>query len=160
MNMEKEDEKKIDNNIKLSDRLTQLSRLTEAIKAEFDLIGMRVGWLSASEAFIFAAFATIVSNYNSDMHFACAAKYMAVALPILGVLLALVVAFSVYAAHSAADRLKRLRDEFINSLPEEIRITLISVDDIEHKRGNIPSKAIPILIVCVWLGALLSLLRP
>jgi hypothetical protein len=37
--------------------LAQIARLTEGVKAEFDLIAGRMSWLAIAESFIFGAFA-------------------------------------------------------------------------------------------------------
>ena len=46
--------------------LSQIARLGEGLKAEFDLIAGRMSWLMISESFIFSAFATALANYRPD----------------------------------------------------------------------------------------------
>jgi hypothetical protein len=46
--------------------LTQLVRLAEGVKSEFDLIAGRMSWLVIAESFIFSAFATAISSYRPD----------------------------------------------------------------------------------------------
>ena len=46
--------------------LTQIARLAEGVKSEFDLIAGRMSWLVIAESFIFSAFATALSSYRPD----------------------------------------------------------------------------------------------
>jgi len=145
--------------VKTSDLLTQLERLTEAIESEFDLISARIGWLVTSEAFIFTAYATTMANViEKSQHVSTIIEYLAFALPLFGIILAILVALSVFAAHSAIEKLKKQRDLFLEQLPQALRIVLISSRDHEHILGNIPSQTIPWLIIIVWIGALVSVL--
>lgn len=46
--------------------LSQIARLGEGLKAEFDLIAGRMSWLVIAESFIFSAFATATASYRAD----------------------------------------------------------------------------------------------
>lgn len=142
--------------------LTQIGRLCEAIKAEFDLIGVRMTWLVTSESFMFAAFATCIANLTTTkgLILATALRYLAVALPVFGAIVAILVWIGIRAAHSVVIRIKKEREELMNTLPEHLRIELVHSRDSEHKDGNLPAAWIPWLIVVLWAGALLSLPMP
>ena len=141
--------------------LTQIGRLCEAIKAEFDLVGVRMTWLVTSEAFLFAAFATCVMNLKGKDHaLPTTIRLLIGMLPILGMIIALLVHIAIRAAHRATERLKADREALMGALPAHLRISLISSRDPEHSAGNLPAKNIPMLIVVVWLLILLSLPMP
>jgi hypothetical protein len=80
--------------------LSQIARLGEGLKAEFDLIAGRMSWLVISESFIFSAFATATASYRPDHPLVGVLRYLDWILPFVGMLLAA----SVYAAILAALR--------------------------------------------------------
>lgn len=139
--------------------LTQLGRFDDAIKAEFDLIGLRMTWLVVSESFIFTAFSIAVSNYRQEssgivLILPDALHYLIWALPILGMLMASLVYIAIIAAHSAIYRLKNQRDGMTERLPLHLMIRPISRGDIQHRLGNIPPWGIPPLLFLAWALAL------
>ena len=141
--------------------LIQIGRLCEAIKAEFDLIGVRMTWLVTSQAFMFAAFANCVSNLRSGgQTLPTTMRLLIGVLPVLGMIIALLVHIAIRAAHRATDRLKRDREALMHALPPNLQISLISSRDPEHSAGNLPAKNIPMVIIVVWLLVLLSLPMP
>jgi hypothetical protein len=141
--------------------LTQIGRLSDAIKAEFDLIGTRMIWLVTSQSFLFAAFAATVSSLKGDKPFlTTTVRYLIGALPTMGVVFSGIVAVAIYAAQSAITKLKNGRDEMMATLPPNLQVRLISVADIEHKRGNLPPRYIPLALGAAWIGAVLSLPMP
>lgn len=145
----------------LSHRLTQIGRVSDAVKAEFDLIGTRMTWLVISQSFMFATFATAVANVAlPDRQFSTALKYLVCAIPILGATVAILVGLAIGAAHSVAIEMKNQRDDLIKQLPEYLQIKLISSRDKAHQNGNLPAALVPWLLTLAWGGAVLSLPLP
>jgi hypothetical protein len=60
--------------VEVAHALTQIARLVEGVKAEFDLIAGRMSWLVISESFIFSAFATALASFRVDHPFATVKK--------------------------------------------------------------------------------------
>ena len=56
--------------------LSQIARLGEGLKAEFDLIAGRMSWLVIAESFIFSAFATATASYRPDHPLAGMLRYL------------------------------------------------------------------------------------
>jgi hypothetical protein len=56
--------------------LSQIARLGEVLKAEFDLIAGRMSWLVIAESFIFSAFATATASYRPDHPLAGMLRYL------------------------------------------------------------------------------------
>jgi hypothetical protein len=54
--------------------LSQIARLGEMLKAEFDLIAGRMSWLVIADSFIFSAFATVTSSYQQSLRAATVRK--------------------------------------------------------------------------------------
>jgi len=138
--------------------LTQIARLAEGVKAEFDLIAGRMSWLVIAESFIFSAFATAIASYRSDHNLAGALRYLIYIMPLVGMLLAVCVYVAILAAHRAVDTLKGQRDRMIECLPTRLRIDLISKRSREQRWGNLPTHVIPPVLFLVWAGALASML--
>ena len=137
--------------------LSQIGRLGEGIKSQFDLIGVRMTWLVLSESFSFSAFTLTVANYDPAHRFAEIQLYLIWALPIVGVGLAAFVFAGIRAAHSATLKLKRQREVLMTRLPEVLRVDLISSASPEHWWGEVPQHAIPPIFFVVWLGVLIWL---
>jgi hypothetical protein len=133
--------------------LSQVARLGEGLKAEFDLITGRMSWLVIAESFIFSAFATVTAGYRPDHPVVDVLKYLAWAFPIVGMFLAVCVYFSILAALSAIDSIKNQRDRMMAGLPLQLRIDLISVRSRMQWWGNLPAHVIPPVLFLVWLGA-------
>ena len=141
--------------------LIQIGRLSEALKAEFDLVGTRMTWLVTSQAFLFTAFATAASNVKDDQPLLLSAlKFLVCAIPVVATAIAVLVALALHAAHSVAVRIKNDRDKLILTLPERLQIRLVSSRDKEHSRGNLPAVCIPWILASAWVGAVLSLPMP
>ena len=81
--------------------LTQMARLAEGVKSEFDLIAGRMSWLVIAESFIFSAFAAAVSSYRADHPLARELIYLLWVLPLVGMFLAASVYIAILAAHNA-----------------------------------------------------------
>jgi hypothetical protein len=138
--------------------IIQLGRLTDAVRAELDLIGMRLTWLVISESFLFSAFAVSVPTYNSSPNLSGVSVYILWTMPLVGMLLAGCVYVAILAALRAGKRLMEQRDQLMERLPEHLRISLISSGSQEYWWGNVPPTAIPPIIFLLWLGAFIGLL--
>lgn len=141
--------------------LTQIGRVSDAVKVEFDLIGTRMTWLVVSQSFMFATFATAAANAGSKAGpYLPVLKYLVIATPLLGVAVAAFVALAIKTAHAVAIDMKNQRDTLILQLPEALRIRLVSSRDHAHSRGNLPAKWVPWLLTAFWVGAIVSLPFP
>lgn len=139
--------------------LTQIGRLSDAVKAEFDLVGTRMTWLVISQSFMFATFATAVANASGkNQEFSASLKYLVGMIPILGVIVAVLVALAIRVAHKVASDMKNQRDNLIKYLPVNLQITLVSSSDKAHIIGNLSAAYLPWMFALAWGGALLSLL--
>jgi hypothetical protein len=130
--------------------LAQIARLGEGVKAEFDLIAGRMTWLVISESFIFSAFATALANYRPDHPVIGGLRFLAWALPLVGMILAACVYVGIFAALSAIDALKSQRDRMMAGLPAQLRIDLISTRSRQQWWGNLPAVVLPPVLVVVW----------
>ena len=130
--------------------LMQIARLGEGLKAEFDLIAVRMTWLMISESFIFSAFATAVANYRSDHPVIGGLRFLAWVLPFVGMFLAVTVYVAILAAFSAVDTLKVQRDRMMVCLPVKLRIDLISARSRQQWWGNVPAHVLPPAFFLVW----------
>ena len=140
--------------------LSQIARLGEGLKAEFDLIAGRMSWLVIAESFIFSAFATATASYRADHPLLGVLRYLAWVLPIVGMFLAACVYVAILAALSAVDSLKNQRDRMMAGLPGQLRIDLISARSPKQWWGNLPAHVIPPVLFLVWAGACVLALLP
>ena len=130
--------------------LSQIARLGEGLKAEFDLIAGRMSWLVIAESFIFSAFATATASYRPDHPLAGLLRYLGWILPFVGMFMAACVYVAILAALSAVHTLKNQRDRMMAGLPSQLRIDLISAHSREQLWGNLPTHTIPALLFVVW----------
>jgi hypothetical protein len=130
--------------------LSQIARLGEGLKAEFDLIGGRMSWLVIAESFIFSAFATATASYRPDHPLALLLRYLGWILPFVGMFMAACVYVAILAALSAVDTLKNQRDQMMAGLPSQLRIDLISAHSRQQVWGNLPTHTIPPVLLFVW----------
>jgi hypothetical protein len=133
--------------------LSQIARLGEGLKAEFDLVAGRMSWLVISESFIFSAFATAMASYRPDHPAVNGLRFLAWVLPFVGMLLAVSVYAAILAALSAIDSMKRQRDRLMAGLPSHLRVDLISAQSRLQWWGNLPVHAIPPVLFLVWVVA-------
>jgi hypothetical protein len=133
--------------------LTQIARLAEGVKSEFDLIAGRMTWLVISESFIFAAFATALSSYRGDHRLAAELLYLLWVMPLVGMFLAACVYVAILAAHVAVKSFKVQRDRMIESLPNQLSIDLVSTRSRVQWWGNVPTHIIPPVFFVIWAGA-------
>ncbi|HEX2929438.1 MAG TPA: hypothetical protein VHV54_06980 [Candidatus Binatia bacterium] len=143
----------------ISHALTQIARLAEGVKSEFDLVGSRISWLVIAESFLFPGFALALVNYRLDHPFASVLVYVVWAIPIVGMVLAASVYVAILAAHSSIAILKDQRDRLIECLPERLRIDLISSGSRQQWWGNVPTHVIPPVLFLIWGAAWVPLLR-
>jgi hypothetical protein len=132
--------------------LSQIARLGEGLKAEFDLITGRMSWLVIAESFIFSAFATVTASYRPDHPLVGVLWYLASVLPFVGMFLAACVYIAILAALGAVDALKNQRDRMMVGLPLLLRIDLISTRSRMQWWGNLPAHVIPPVLFLVWAG--------
>lgn len=141
--------------------LTQIGRVSDAVKAEFDLIGTRMTWLVVSQSFMFATFATAAANAGTRTGpYLPVLKYLVVATPLLGFAVAAFVALAIKTAHAVAIDMKDQRDALILQLPEALQIRLVSSRDYAHSRGNLPATWVPWFLAAFWVGAIVELPFP
>jgi hypothetical protein len=133
--------------------LSQIARLGEALKAEFDLITARMSWLVIAESFIFSAFATAIANYHPEHSVAKGLRFLVWTLPFVGMFLAVCVHVAILAALSAIDALKKQRDRMMAGLPPHLQIDLISVRSPQQWWGNLPAHVLPPVLFLVWAAA-------
>jgi hypothetical protein len=138
--------------------LSQIRLLHDSVQFEFELITARMGWLIMGQAFLFAAFATVIAGGSSaNKTFASLITYLSIIIPTFGILLSLAVMAAVHAAHIAAIQMKLKRDERLVRLPEHLRVALISSRSPEHVLGNLPAQIIPWVIIFFWFGSIVLL---
>ena len=130
--------------------LAQIARLGEVLKAEFDLLAARMSWLMIAESFIFSAFATAIASYRPDHPAVNVLRYLALVLPLVGMLLAACVYVAILAAGNAVHILKRQRDRMMAGLPPQLRIDLISASSRQEWWGNLPPVVIPPVLFLIW----------
>jgi hypothetical protein len=130
--------------------LSQIARLGEGLKAEFDLLAGRMSWPVIAESLIFSAFATVTASYRADHPLLGVLRYLAWVLPVVGMCLAACVYVAILAALSAVDTLKNQRDRMTAGLPSQLRIDLISAKSRKQWWGNLPAHVIPPVLFLVW----------
>lgn len=131
----------------------RLVRLDTRIKNQFDLITSRTGWLLTSQAFLFAAFGTIL-NRLSDGTSAPALELIRAALfismPVVGIIACILVHASVEAAYAAITELKGHRTTLL-----EIASAKFGYENTEPsaritKNGDLPPKVFPGIMLVIW----------
>ncbi|MFY9825173.1 MAG: hypothetical protein WAM82_27595 [Thermoanaerobaculia bacterium] len=141
-----------------SHAIDQLSRLDGAIEKEFTLVSDRMTWMVISEAFIFCAFSTATTSRATAGSLKTVVDCLLILMPFLGLFLAFIVMPAIFAAHQAIQKLKNKRCSLEERLPYKLRIELVSAQDTEHSRGNIPPRWVPSFIVGVWMVLLAALI--
>lgn len=142
--------RKIDDPQEVSQALTQLGRLGEAISKEFTLVSDRMTWLVISNAFMFSAFTTAVTNYSDTKDLFLLIKVFVLVVPVLAILMCFLAFVAILAAHAAAKKLKGKRDRMERRLPIWLRVKLISSKESVHSYGNWPPICIPLLLATTW----------
>lgn len=113
------------------------------IEHEDHLLGIRVGWLIAAEAFLIAAYANLA---NAD-HLCNAAHDLFALLPFIGGFIAFFVGLAILAAILALRQLRRKAGEFaVAGFPDG------AGSRARHWLGLAPTTLIPIALVGLWLS--------
>jgi hypothetical protein len=118
------------------------------------LLGVRVGWLIAAEAFLFAAYAAalVVPDRTGDPRFIPAAGRVFTLLPILGIVISVLVLSSIMAGVFATRHLQRACE--CQRLPPWL--PPVVGPGWTHFLGLISPLAIPVVIVSAWAVLLAS----
>jgi len=146
--------------------LCSLGALVESkIAHEINLTGYRMTWMVVSESFLFSAFAVILGIAPSTMP--TTARWLAVCLPFLGILLA----FAVWPSLFAAGRVEHALLELRGSIDEELKrlafgnwvnLGLASREPTLRYTiswGEIPRRYVPGLLILGWVVALVARLE-
>lgn len=144
-----------------------LRRLDTAIKNELDLIAQRIAWLVVSQTFLFSAFSTAlarvaVSPTTSSMqtggaHTTHTLRSFVFAMPVLGMLLALLVFWAVVASNRCITALRTHLQALEMQIPPDYHDNLaISLLNSSRTRiaGFLPF-ALPALLFLAWCYLLL-----
>jgi hypothetical protein len=118
------------------------------IEHEDHLIGMRVSWLVAAEAFLFAAYAEVLgAPRNTVPRFSHAAVHLFDVLPWVGIALAAIVFVAVCAAVLRLEELRREFKTFVGNVEGYPKITSTRV----HRwPGRIPGILAPVILIVAW----------
>jgi hypothetical protein len=111
-------------------------------------VGVRVSWLMAAEAFLFAAYAAVLTVPVTALSaFKPAALRLYDALPWVGIVLAALVFIAVCAAIL---RLKELREEFKHSVRNVQGYPKITSKRVHRWTGRIPGMLAPLVVILAW----------
>jgi hypothetical protein len=114
------------------------------IEHEDQLMGIRIGWLIGSEAFLFAAYANVASAGGS---WGTASRLLDI-LPKLGIAIAVLISFAIVAAIIAIQRLRRScpPDDVLRAL----KLPPMISGKLTHRIGLIPACLLPIVLCLAW----------
>jgi hypothetical protein len=126
------------------------------IEHEDNLIGHRISWLVASESFLFAAFALVITSANDlDSRGAVGARdALLYVVPSLGLALAVIVVSAVGAAHCRMNELCGSYRKDYERLAIQAGYPSIGPDAFVRKMGRLPARYIPMLLAFAWLSTL------
>jgi hypothetical protein len=125
----------------------------EAFRAQIEhedhLVGMRISWLMAAEAFLFAAYAAalVVPSKTAASSMSIAAYRLFRALPWVGIVLALLVLIAVWAAIL---RLHQLRTEFGDDVGSIKDFPAITSETRHRLLGRVPGVLAPAVVIAAW----------
>jgi hypothetical protein len=110
------------------------------VEHEDQLMGIRVGWLIGSEAFLFAGYAKVLDTTQptSTTH------RLTEALPVLGIVIAALILVAVLAAARA------LKDLGADS-PQSRWYPRVGATGRRHLLGLAPAVALPVAVIVAWL---------
>lgn len=114
------------------------------LEHEDHLIGVRVGWLITSEAFLFAAFATAVP-YRQHHQGAVGDRLLEL-LPLLGITVAVLVYCAVLASLHATERLRKACPNI-----ERLGYPPVVSPNLSHVFGFVPARFIPPALILAWI---------
>jgi hypothetical protein len=119
------------------------------IEAESTLVGVRLGWLIAAEAFLLAGYATILAiGPNGPAKFVNQARWLYRALPIAGSVLSALVGISIWAALWAMGQLKK---SFADHHSAPSGFPKIAVGRLNYYAGSTAPFLVPPLTIAGWL---------
>jgi len=130
--------------------IAQQGRYEMAIGKEFSLVADRMTWLVISQSFLMSAFVLSSATYDAATTMKLVLRASQVLMPAFGIVVAFLIIVAVKAAHSAAEKLKNSRDALEQTLPENLRVSLIGNTTWESDRGNWPPHVIPYVVLLVW----------
>jgi hypothetical protein len=124
------------------------------IEAESALVGVRLGWLIGSEAFLAAAYATVltVPTAPAAPRFVDQAKELYFAIPIAGITLAFVVGISLWAALRA---MGKLRKEYAGFNDHPGYLPAGTIRKTIYYGGSTAPFLVPPLVISAWIYILL-----
>jgi hypothetical protein len=127
----------------------------EQIEAESNLVGVRLGWLIASEAFLAAAYATVLTVPSTPAHnsFVAQAFRLYSAIPIAGMALAFVVGISIWAALLAMGKLK---NEYAAAQDHPSYLPAGTISPIIYYGGSTAPFLVPPATIAVWIYILVA----
>jgi hypothetical protein len=135
----------------------RLVRLDTRIKNQFDLITSRTGWLLTSQAFLFAAFGTIL-NRSTEVTSPPAIELIRVvsflSMPVVGMLACILVNASVHAAYDAVAELKDHRLALMRIASERFGYENTEPSTLITSRGDLPPKVLPGIMFVIWAAML------
>jgi len=119
------------------------------IEHEDHLVGIRISWLMAAEAFLFAAYATALAVPAHAAHagFQVTAVRLYEWLPIVGILLA---AFVFLAVTAALMRLGELHRDFKRSVGKIHGYPKVTSKKLQRMTGRIPGVFAPLVVIIAW----------
>lgn len=136
------------------DRLfRRLTRVEIHLKNEFDLIGQRVNWLLASNAFLFTALMLNVNHVNSaTAPYSRLISHAALLLSTLGIGSSLLTLLSIIGAYQVVNKLKFERQNIEREANRKYQHDQIGVNnhDIPHILGHLAPLFLPLLLILVW----------
>ena len=121
-----------------------------AIGKEFSLVADRMTWLVISQSFLMSAFVLSSATYDAAATMKPVLRASQILMPVFGMIVAFLIIMAIRAAHSAAEKLKASRDTLEQSLPENLRVTLIGNTTWGNDRWNWPPHVIPYVVLAVW----------
>ncbi len=117
------------------------------IEHESTLIGVRLGWLIAAEAFLFAAYASVLRvGSGSPSQYVSQAHVLFSAIPIAGITLSACMAISIWAALWA---MGKGRDDYGSAQPDGL--PSITVKALNYYAGSVAPFVVPPLTVAIWI---------
>lgn len=137
------------------DRLfRRLTRVETHLKNEFDLIGLRVNWLLASNAFLFTALMLNVNHLNNETApYSRLIDHAALLLSILGFGSSLLTFLSILGAYKVVKTLKIVRENLERDASEKYQHNQIGVNNgtAPHVLGHLAPFCLPLLLMLVWI---------
>jgi hypothetical protein len=119
------------------------------IEHEDQLMGIRIGWLIGSEAFLFAAYANVASADDPEG----TTRPLLTVLPELGIAIAVLISFAIVAAIVAVQRLRRTcpSDDVLRAL----KLPPMISGRLTHFIGLFPAYLLPFALIFAWRSVVL-----